>query len=110
MTEQQLRRAKQSAVQDTFSLRSLAHCKQTYSLLLKYPGKIGNTSPNERRQVECYERANKPIRSTYESAKLAYQEEPKPVKISGSPATIPQEIFLTISTSFRWVNHSDARW
>ena len=56
MTEQQLRRAKQSAVQDTFSMRSLAHCKQTYSLLLKYPGKIGNTYPNERRQVECYER------------------------------------------------------
>ena len=93
MTEQQLRRAKQSAVQDTFSMRPLAHCKQTYSLLLKYPGKIGNTYPNKRRQVECYERANKPSRSHYESAKLAYQE-----------------IFLTISTSFRWVNHSDARW
>jgi len=110
MTEQQLRRAKPSAVQNTFSMRSLAHCKQTYSLLLKYPGKIGNTYPNERRQVECYERANKPSRSNYESAKLAYQEEPKPVKISCSPATIHQEIFLTISTSFRWVNHSDARW
>jgi len=56
MTEQQLRRAKQSVVQDTFSMRSLAHCKQTYSLLLKYPGKIGNTYPNERGRVECYER------------------------------------------------------
>src|SRR6266566_1204932 len=110
MTEQQLRRAKPSVVQDTFSMRSLAHCKQTYSLLLKYPGKIGNTCPNERRQVECYERVNKPSRSTYESAKPPYQEEPQPVKISGSPATIPQEIFLTISTSSRWVNHSDARW
>src|SRR5689334_12688460 len=28
-------------------MRSLAHCKQTYSLLLKYPGKIGNTYPND---------------------------------------------------------------
>jgi hypothetical protein len=110
MTEQQLRKAKQSAVQDTFSMRSLAHGRQTYSLLLKYPGKIGNTYPNERRQVECYEQANKPSRSNYESVKPADQEEPKPVKISGSPATIHQEIFLTISTSFRWVNHSDARW
>ena len=51
-----------------------------------------------------------PPARTYESAKLAYQEEPKPVKISGSPATIHQEILLTISTSFGWVNHSDARW
>jgi hypothetical protein len=89
MTEQQLRRAKQFAVQGTFSMRLLAHCKQTYSLLLKYLGKIGNTYPTERREVECYERAYKPSRSTYESAKPAYQEEPKPVKISDSPATIP---------------------
>jgi hypothetical protein len=110
MTEQQLRRAKLSAVQDTFSIRSLAHRKQTYSLLLKYPGEIGNTYPNERRQVECYEQANKPSRSNYESAKPAEQEEPKLEKISGSPATIPQKIFLTISTFFRWANHPDARW
>jgi hypothetical protein len=91
-------------------MRSLAHCKQTYSLLLTYPGKIGNTYPSERRQVECYERANKPSRNTYESAKPADQKEPKPAKISGSTATIPQKIFLTISTSFRWAHHSDARW
>ena len=48
-------------------------------------------------------------RSNDESAKPARQEEPKPVKIPGSPATIPQVIFLTISTSFRWANHFDAR-
>ncbi len=58
---------------------SLAHCKQTSSLLLTYPGKIGNTYPNESRQVECYERANTSSRSNDESAKPTYQEERKPV-------------------------------
>ena len=36
-----------------------------------------------------------------ESAKPAAQEEPKLEKISDSPATIPQKIFLTISVFFR---------